>query len=71
MFSVTACKHEYRAHLAKYRNLIKQKKSLEAHIRNVINRLVRTGTVNKGRSPGRLSVSEEVADDLRQLKQNP
>ena len=67
MYSVTACKPEY---LAKYRDLIIQETSLEAHTGDVINRFVRTGNVNKGSSPGRPSVSEEV-DDLRRLEQNP
>ena len=62
MFSVTACKQKY---LAKYRDLIIQETSLEAHIRDVINRFVRSGSVNKGKSPGRAAISEEVVDDLR------
>ena len=63
--SVTACKHEY---LAKYRDLIIQETSLDAHIRDIINRFVRTGSVNKEKSRGKPSVSE---DDLRRLEQNP
>ena len=43
----------------------------EVHIRNIINRFVRTGSVDKGKSPGRPSVSEEVVDDLSRLGQNP
>ena len=68
MYSVTACKQEY---LIKYRDLIIQKTSLEAHSRNVINRFVRTSSVDKVKSPGRLSVSEKVVDDLRRFEQNP
>ena len=60
VYFVTACKQEY---LAKYRVLIIQETSLEAHIRDVINRFVGTGSVNRGKSPGRPSVSEEVVDD--------
>ena len=45
--------------------------SLEAHIRDVINRFVRTGNVDKGKSPARPSVSEKVVDDLRRPEQNP
>ena len=37
--------------------------SLEASIRDVTNRFCRTGSVNKGNSLGRHSVSEEVVDD--------
>ena len=68
MYSVTACKQEY---LVKCRDLIIQETSLEAHIRVVINRFVRTSRVDKGKSLGRPSVSEEVVDDLRRLEQNP
>ena len=32
---------------------------------------VQTGTVNKEKSNGRLSVSEKVVDELRRLEQNP
>ena len=39
--SVTVCKQEY---LAKYRDLIIQETSLDAHIRVIINRFVRTVT---------------------------
>ena len=67
-YSATVCKQEY---LAKYRVLIIQETSLEVHIRDVINRFVRTGSVNKEKSRGRPSVSEEVVDDLRRLEQNP
>ena len=68
MYSVTTFKQEY---LAKYHDLIIQETSLEAHIRGVINRFLRTGSVNKEKSRGRPSVSEEVVDDLRRLEQNP
>ena len=51
--------------------MIIQETSLEIHIRDVINRFVRTGSVDKRKSPGRPSVSEEVVDDLRRLEQNP
>mgnify|MGYP005985439015 CR=1 FL=1 len=54
-----------------YRDLIIQETSLEAHIRDVINRFVRTRRVDKGKSPGRRSLSEEVVDELRRLEQNP
>ena len=65
--SSTACKEEY---LVKYRDFfIIQETSLDAHIRDVINRFIQTGSVDKGKSPGRFSVSEEV--DLRRLEQNP
>ena len=68
VYSVTACKQEY---LAQYRDLIVQETSLKAHIRDVINRFVRTGSVHKGKSPGRPSISEEVVDNLKRLEQNP
>ena len=61
MYSVTAYKQKY---LAKYRDFITQETSLEAHIKDVINRFVRTGSVNKEKSRGRRSVSEELVDDL-------
>ena len=67
VFSVTACKQEC---LAKYRDLIIQETSLEAHITDVIDIFVRTSSVDKRKSPGRPSVSEEVVDDLRRLEQN-
>ena len=51
--------------------VIIQERSLGAHIRDVINRFVRTGSVDKGKSPGRSSVYEKVVDDLRRLEQNP
>ena len=51
--SVTTCKQEY---VAKYRVLIIQETSLDAHI----NRFVRTGSVNKEKSRGRPSVPEET-----------
>ena len=60
MYSVTACKQEY---VAKYDDLIIQQTSLEAQIRDVINKFLRTGSVDKGKSPGRPSVSDEVVDD--------
>ena len=63
MYSVTACKEEY---LAKYSDLQIQETSLEAHIRDVINRFVRTGSVNKEKFPRKPSVSEVVVDDFRQ-----
>mgnify|MGYP005987091825 CR=1 len=62
VYSVTACKHEF---LAKYSDLKIQETSLKAHIRDLINIFVRTGSVNKWKSPGRPSVFEEVVDDLR------
>ena len=66
--SVTACKQEY---LAIYSDLQIQETSLEAHIRgDVINRFVRTGNLNKGKSPGRLSVSEEVVDDFSRIRKH-
>ena len=69
MYSVTACIQEY---MDKYPDLQTQETSLEARIRNAINKFVRTDTVNKEKSPGRPSVFEEVVDDLRQrLEQNP
>ena len=67
MYSVTTCKQEY---LAKHRDLIIQETSLEGHIRDVINRFVRTGSVHKEKSCGRPLVSEEVVDDLRRLERN-
>ena len=51
--------------------LISQKTSLGAHIRDVINRFVRTSSVEKGKSSGKYSESEEVVDDLRRLEQRP
>ena len=54
MYSVTACKQEY---LVKYRDLTIQETSLEAHIKDVINRFVPTGSVNKEKSRGRRLVS--------------
>ncbi|KAJ3662408.1 hypothetical protein Zmor_006758 [Zophobas morio] len=69
LYSVAACKQEY---LANYPDLEIQETSLKAHIRDVINRFVRTSNVNKGKSSGRPAVSEEVVDDLRErLEQNP
>ena len=61
VYSVTDYKQEY---LAKYRDLIIQESSLEAHIIDIINRFVRIGCVDKGKSPGRPSVSGAVVDDL-------
>ena len=51
--------------------MIIQETSLEADIRDVINSFVPTGSVDKGKSRGRPSVSEEVVDGLRPLEQNP
>ncbi|KAJ3646459.1 hypothetical protein Zmor_024047 [Zophobas morio] len=68
VYSVTACKEKY---LAKYPDLQIQETWLEAHIRDVINRFVRTGSVNIGKFPGGPSVFEEIVDDLRQIAQNP
>ena len=65
MHSVTACKQEY---LTKYPNLQIQETSLETHIKDLINRFVRTGSLNYEKSPGRPLVSEEVVDDLRRLE---
>ena len=64
VYSAIACNQEY---LAKYPDLKIQETSLEVHIRDVINRFVRTGSVDKGKSPRRPSVSEEVVGDLRRL----
>ena len=52
VYPVTACKQ--------CRDLIIQERSVEVHVTDVINRFVRTGSVNKGKSRGRPSVSEEV-----------
>ena len=68
VYSVTDYKQEY---LAKYRDLIIQESSLEAHIIDIINRFVRIGCVDKGKSPERPSVSGEVVDGLRRLEENP
>ena len=68
VYSVTGCKQQY---LAKYRDLIIQETSLEAHMRDVFNRFIRTGSVNKGKSHRRPSVPEEVVNDLRRLEQDP
>ena len=68
VYSVTVYKQEY---LAKYRDLIIQETLLEPHFKDTINRIVRTGSVHKRKSPVRPSVSEEVVDDLRRLEQNP
>ncbi|KAJ3645687.1 hypothetical protein Zmor_023328 [Zophobas morio] len=68
VYSVNAYKQEY---LAKHPDLIIQETTLMSHIRYVVNRFVRTGSVDTGKSPGRSSVSEEVVNDLRRLKQNP
>ena len=57
---MTAFKQEY---LTKYSDLIIQETSLEAHIRDVINRFVRTGSVNKRKSLGKPSVIEQVVDN--------
>ena len=67
VYSVTAYKQEY---LAKYRHLIIQETSSKASIRDVINRFVRTGSLNKENFRGRFSVSGEVVDDLRRPEQN-
>ncbi|KAJ3646005.1 hypothetical protein Zmor_023618 [Zophobas morio] len=64
---VTACKQGY---LAKYLDLHIQETSLEVHIKDAINGFVRSGSVNKGKSPGRPSVSEEVVDYLRRIERN-
>ena len=50
VYSLTSCKQEY---LAKYSDLIVQETSSEAHIRDVINRFVRTGSVDKEKFPGK------------------
>ncbi|KAJ3650075.1 hypothetical protein Zmor_021783 [Zophobas morio] len=68
MYSVTVCKQKF---LPKYRDLIIQETSLKAHIKDVINRFVQTSSVDKGKSPRRPSVSEEVVDDFKRLEQNP
>ena len=69
VYSVTVCKQEY---LVKYPDLQIQETSLEAHIKNAINRFVWIGGANKGKSPGRPSVSENVVTSLKQrLQQNP
>ena len=68
VYFVTVCEQKY---LAKYPDFQIQETSLKAHIRNVINRFVRTGSVNEGKSPGRPSVAEEVVNNLRRLEQNP
>ena len=66
VYFVTNYKQEY---LAKYRDLIIQDTSLVAHIRGVINRFVRAGSVNKVKSPGTPSATEEVVEVLRRLEQ--
>ncbi|KAJ3646228.1 hypothetical protein Zmor_023823 [Zophobas morio] len=68
VYSVIVCKQEY---LTKYRDLTIQETLSEVHIRDIINRFVRTGSVDKEKSPGRPSVSEEVVNNLRLLEQNP
>ena len=58
--------------MAKYPDLEIQETLLEAHIRDVINSFVRTGSVNKEKSPRRPSASEVVVNHLReQFEQNP
>ena len=68
LYSVTACKQEY---LVKYRDLIIQETSLKAHIRDVINRFVRTGSINKEKSRGRLHLRKllMIWDDLSRIEQ--
>ena len=61
LYSATTHKQEC---LAKYRDVIIQEKPSEAHIRNVINRFVPTGSVYKGKSSGRPWVSKEVVDEF-------
>ena len=62
VYSVTACQQEY---LYKYRDLIIQNsRNIVRGIRDVINRFVRTGSVDKEKSPGKPSVFEDVVDDL-------
>ncbi|KAJ3651752.1 hypothetical protein Zmor_017770 [Zophobas morio] len=66
-YLVIACKQQY---LAKYPDLQIQENSLQAHIRDLMNRFARIGSVNKEKSPGRPSVFHEVVDDLRRLEEN-
>ncbi|KAJ3645892.1 hypothetical protein Zmor_023514 [Zophobas morio] len=67
VYSVTACKQEY---LAKYCDLTIQETSLEAHIKDVINRFVRTASVNKGKSPEDLEQSSYCNMKLNKGLQN-
>ena len=66
VYSVTACKKEY---LTKYRDLMIQETSLKAHTRDVINRFVQTGSINKGKSRGRLRQLLMIWDDLSRMEQ--
>ena len=68
LYSVTACKQEY---VAKYRDLIIQEISLKAHIWHVINRFVRTGSINKEKSRRRLHLRTLLIiwDDLSRIEQ--
>jgi hypothetical protein len=46
--------------------------NLIAHIRRIVDRLVATGSVEKGKSVGRPPVNEEIVEDLRQrIEQSP
>src|SRR5699024_2578615 len=68
-YSLQACKNEY---LVRFPDIQIQEASLMKHIRDVIDRFVRTGSVSKGKSPGRPSVSDETVADLRErVEQNP
>jgi hypothetical protein len=44
-------------------NFLHQKMSLVVYIRDVINRFVQAGSVNKVKSSGRLPQSEQAAED--------
>ena len=55
----------------KYSDFQIQETSLKAHIRDVINIFLRIDSINKGKSPRRPSLFEEVVDDLRRLERNP
>jgi hypothetical protein len=50
----------------KYPNIEIQETSLVAHIRNVIDKFIRTGRLNKGKPIGIPSIYEKVVKDLRQ-----
>jgi hypothetical protein len=68
VYSINACKKEF---FGKFSNDIVEA-NLIAHIRRIVDRLVATGSVEKGKSVGRPPVNEEIVEDLRQrIEQSP
>jgi hypothetical protein len=62
-YSIQACKEEFLAnYLPNYKNVLAN--FLAAHIHRIVNRLVTSGSIEKGKSSGRPKVIEDEIENI-------